>query len=226
MTKSDVDLFDMSFYGDGIRVCEAVSPTLTAHMGTGGNRVPLCFYPVVITQTGSDGIVTYRICSSASNAMNSKNPLSGVGKVSISPTLDTTVPSPAKGQGGLAIVQHKKAFCLAENSIGRQLKNGCNGKGVLEDCSYTLNATGVHGVMSENEMRVRRLTPRECERLQGFKDDWTLISWRGKNLDKCPDAPRYKAIGNSWAVPVVRWIGKRILKHLIEIQNARKLDER
>lgn len=59
-------------------------------------------------------------------------------------------------------------------------------------------------------MAVRRLTPRECERLQGFPDDYTKIAYRGKPADKCPDGPRYKAIGNSWAVPVVRWIGRRI----------------
>lgn len=59
---------------------------------------------------------------------------------------------------------------------------------------------------------VRRLTPRECERLQGFPDDYTAIPWNGKSADNCPDGPRYKALGNSWAVPVVRWIGARIDK--------------
>lgn len=54
---------------------------------------------------------------------------------------------------------------------------------------------------------VRRLTPRECERLQGFPDDYTLIPYRGK-LAK--DSPRYKALGNSMAVPTMRWIGTRI----------------
>jgi DNA (cytosine-5)-methyltransferase 1 len=57
---------------------------------------------------------------------------------------------------------------------------------------------------------VRRLTPTECERLQGFPDGFTSIPWRGKPADQCPDAPRYKAIGNSMAVPVMAWIGKRI----------------
>lgn len=61
---------------------------------------------------------------------------------------------------------------------------------------------------------VRRLTPRECERLQGFPDDYTLIPWRGKPAEDCPDGPRYKAIGNSKAVPVVRWIGQRIQQQL------------
>lgn len=54
---------------------------------------------------------------------------------------------------------------------------------------------------------VRRFTPRECERLQGFPDDWTLVEWRGK---PAPDTQRYKSIGNSMAVPVVQWIGRRI----------------
>jgi DNA (cytosine-5)-methyltransferase 1 len=54
---------------------------------------------------------------------------------------------------------------------------------------------------------VRRLTPRECERLQGFPDDWTLIPWR-KGM--APDGPRYKALGNSMAVPVMGHIGRRI----------------
>ena len=57
---------------------------------------------------------------------------------------------------------------------------------------------------------VRRLTPRECERLQGFPDDWTLIPWRGKPAEDCPDSHRYKAVGNSMAVPVMWYIGRRI----------------
>ena len=54
---------------------------------------------------------------------------------------------------------------------------------------------------------VRRLTPIECERLQGFPDNWTLVPHRGK---PAADGPRYKAIGNSMAIPLMRWIGKRI----------------
>ncbi|UXV21014.1 DNA cytosine methyltransferase [Pseudomonas fluorescens] len=61
---------------------------------------------------------------------------------------------------------------------------------------------------------VRRLTPRECERLQGMADNYTLIPWRGKPASECPDGPRYKAIGNSKAVTVVRWIGRRLLQQL------------
>jgi DNA (cytosine-5)-methyltransferase 1 len=67
-------------------------------------------------------------------------------------------------------------------------------------------------------MAVRRLTPRECERLQGFPDDYTLIRYHrilksgklSKRLYEAADGPRYKALGNSMAVPVMRWIGERI----------------
>jgi hypothetical protein len=59
-------------------------------------------------------------------------------------------------------------------------------------------------------MTVRRLTPRECERLQGFPDDYTLIPWRKKAAADCPDGPRYKALGNSMACNCMAWIGERI----------------
>jgi DNA (cytosine-5)-methyltransferase 1 len=64
--------------------------------------------------------------------------------------------------------------------------------------------------MIHSQMQVRRLTPMECERLQGFSDGYTKIPWRGKPATDCPDGPRYKALGNSMAVPVMHWIGNRI----------------
>jgi DNA (cytosine-5)-methyltransferase 1 len=70
--------------------------------------------------------------------------------------------------------------------------------GSIENSSTTIAQQG---------MAVRRLTPRECERLQGFPDDYTLIEYRGK---LAADGPRYKSLGNSMAVPVMRWIGQRI----------------
>ncbi len=73
------------------------------------------------------------------------------------------------------------------------------------------HAAGASGnnqpVLFQKNMQVRRLTPKECERLQGFPDDYTAIEYRGK---PAPDSARYKALGNSMAVPVMRWIGKRI----------------
>lgn len=61
---------------------------------------------------------------------------------------------------------------------------------------------------------VRRLTPVECERLMGFPDNYTAIPWRSKPADQCPDGPRYKALGNSWAVPLFAWLGRRIDMHM------------
>jgi len=107
-----------------------------------------------------------------------------------------------------------------------------NGKGWSEGASYTLDATGLQGVVAptlttnnssrspqssevtqqinavyQSSMAVRRLTPTECERLQGFPDGYTDIMPNGKQT---PDGPRYKALGNSMAVPVMKWIGERI----------------
>ena len=67
---------------------------------------------------------------------------------------------------------------------------------------------------------VRRLTPLECERLQGLPDGYTLIPHRGKPAAECPDTPRYKALGNGWAVNCARWICQRIQKHDMEKQNG------
>jgi DNA (cytosine-5)-methyltransferase 1 len=85
---------------------------------------------------------------------------------------------------------------------------------VMKDCLPTMATPsasgGGHPPAVATAMQVRRLTPVECERLQGFPDGYTAIPWRNKPADQCPDGPRYKALGNSWAVPVVRWIGWRI----------------
>ena len=103
--------------------------------------------------------------------------------------------------------------CIHGNIIGRQLHNGGNGTGAIQDgTSYTLTATDSHAV--SDGLQLRRLTPTECERLQGFPDNHTLIPWRGKPAADCPDSPRYKAIGNSMAVPVMRWIGRKIKQEI------------
>ena len=92
----------------------------------------------------------------------------------------------------------------------------CRNDAANEEVSGTLQAkaNGGHSLNYVNPIMrsgvVRRLTPRECERLMGFPDDWTRVPYRGKAADECPDTPRYKAIGNSMAVPVMRWIGERI----------------
>lgn len=110
----------------------------------------------------------------------------------------------------------------AEDSTGEnepvtlQIRGGKpgGGKGALiqRDMSATLSThntqTLITGDHEKRDLTVRRLTPRECERLQGFPDDYTDIPYRNK--EHAPDGARYKALGNSMAVPVMRWIGQRI----------------
>jgi len=108
-----------------------------------------------------------------------------------------------------------------EEQVAPTLRSGCDSYGVFcsevspclgkESLSPTKSSSGqmVDFSIVQNA-QVRRLTPKECERLQGFPDDYTKIPWRGKPAEQCPDGPRYKALGNSMAVPCMRWLGKRI----------------
>jgi len=91
-------------------------------------------------------------------------------------------------------------YGIQSTIIGRKPKNGPQGTGISNDVSFTLTKTDQHLF---TKMRVRRLTPMECERLQGFPDNYT-------NTPTSSDSARYKALGNSMAVPVMRWIGNRI----------------
>jgi DNA (cytosine-5)-methyltransferase 1 len=84
------------------------------------------------------------------------------------------------------------------------------GKGALvaEDMSATLKTVGEPQALFPGNGTVRRLTPLECERLQGFPDNWTRVPFKGKTYPS--NNVRYKALGNSMAVPVMRWIGEGI----------------
>ena len=143
-------------------------------------------------------------------------------------------------QGGAYLAPHP-VFAIQGTLIGRGDKSGPQGSGISNDVCFTQTKTDVHavcvtgdvfhtlraeghdasedgtgrgaGAVAAYGMQVRRLTPTECERLQGFPDGHTKIPWRGKPADECPDGPRYKAIGNSMAVPVMRWIGERVALH-------------
>ena len=100
--------------------------------------------------------------------------------------------------GGGACLLPLVAFCL-------------NAHGVRIDAeSETLVPLTGGGFDVAQPWAVRRLTPRECEKLQGFSPDFTRIPYRGKTADLCPDGPRYKAIGNSMAVNCMAWLGERI----------------
>ena len=118
------------------------------------------------------------------------------------------------GASQQAAVAYIPAISIKGAAIGRKPEAGPQYGETREDITYTLNCVDVHGVITP-EYRVRRLTPRECERLQGFPDDYTLIPIGKKAAADCPDSPRYKALGNSMAVPCMRWIGERIEKALL-----------
>ena len=142
-----------------------------------------------LNATGVHGVASYSFDSLASNSMKSKNPNSGCRKVDLAKTLDTSSPCPSKNQGGIAIMT---AHGISDNpSIGHCLRSGASRADKPDSTTYV------------TDMRVRRLTPMECEKLQGFPDNYT-------NIPNAPDTGRYKALGNSMAVPVMRWIGERI----------------
>lgn len=105
------------------------------------------------------------------------------------------------------------AVCYPINGmvIGKNAKSGdrqTTGIGEDGDPIPTISSAHHHAVAMRQT--VRRLLPVECERLMGFPDNWTRISWRGKPEEQCPDGHRYKACGNSMCVNVMRWIGMRI----------------
>jgi site-specific DNA-cytosine methylase len=97
--------------------------------------------------------------------------------------------------------------------VSQPIAVDCFNQTINEKTSQTIGSSASdvnhYGAVLQT-MAIRRLTPKECERLQGFPDDWTKIPYRNKPADQCPDGPRYKACGNSMAVPVMRWIGTRI----------------
>jgi DNA (cytosine-5)-methyltransferase 1 len=124
-----------------------------------------------------------------------------------------TIPARRSGNGGLGtdfdcdggrIVQ---PYPLA-NTLTRRMHKGINS--TLDEGQTPVLGFYPTNRQPELGLGVRRLTPIECERLQGFPDDYTRIPWRNKSADQCPDGNRYKALGNSMAVPVMRWIGQRI----------------
>jgi DNA (cytosine-5)-methyltransferase 1 len=138
--------------------------------------------------------------------MKSNNPNSGFHKSKVIKTLDTSVPDPSKNQGGHIVMEtmEEKVSVIEMGALVRG-----QGDRVWDDNCPTLRAEmGDNQPCVMHNTVVRRLTPTECERLQGFPGGWTDIPWKGK--DHSPDSHRYKACGNSMAVPVMEWIGRRI----------------
>jgi DNA (cytosine-5)-methyltransferase 1 len=123
----------------------------------------------------------------------------------VTPPLTASMASPL-GNGGKDDFITAISFHPTQDPIssidGSTHSLGCGSKGGLATIGICTN------------MAVRRLTPTECERLQGFPNGYTMIPWKKKPADQCPDGPRYKALGNSMAVPCMHWIGHRIKIHL------------
>jgi DNA (cytosine-5)-methyltransferase 1 len=182
--KSATDLIVYETHPADSRVKEMgeTCQTVTSRWGTGGGNVPL--------------VQSYSIREDAKANNFSATPLD------VTPALQALRPS----------VQSHHAQTFVAHAF--KVRGGCEGggKGYLgqDEKAFTLSVTQDQQIAfnSNQNMAVRRLTPVECERLQGFPDNYSNIAWRGK--DDAPDSPRYKALGNSMAVPVMAWIGKRI----------------
>ena len=110
--------------------------------------------------------------------------------------------------------------------MGGDVSNALRASSGGSDKEHVLAPSGPGTAMDAPAMIVRRLMPVECERLQAFPDHWTLVPVGGR---MAADGPRYKQLGNSWAVSCVRWYGARIAAHLAEIERpaieARLMDD-
>lgn len=192
--KPAVVALDMTHACDVIRECGEVVPSLQARMGTGGNQVPLTYQEVTGTLSPGAHAGSY-------NGQDAYNDMLVVSS-EISPTLRARASDPCREDMAAYIASVDcRNFCEGGETNGT-LQAKSNG-GV----SYNLQNTVRTGMI------VRRLTPMECERLQGFPDQWTDIGeWRDSKgkLRKPSDSPRYKALGNSIALPFWDFLAKRI----------------
>lgn len=185
---------DMSHACDVIRDCGEVSPSLQARMGTGGNQVPLTYQQTTGTLSPGAHAGSY-------NGQDAYNDMLVVSS-EISPTL--------RAKGNDPYREDMAAYIASVDC--RNFREGGETNGTLQDksnggTSYNLQNTVRTGMI------VRRLTPMECERLQGFPDGWTDIGeWRDSKgkMRKPSDSPRYKALGNSIALPFWDFLAKRI----------------
>lgn len=185
---------DMSHACDVIRDCGEIVPSLQARMGTGGNQVPLTYQAVTGTLSPGAHAGSY-------NGQDAYNDMLVVSS-EISPTL--------RAKGNDPYREDMAAYIASVDC-----RNFCEGG----ETNGTLQAkeSGGQSLNLQNTVRtgliVRRLTPMECERLQGFPDHWTDIGeWRDSKgkLRKPSDSPRYKALGNSIALPFWDFLAKRI----------------
>lgn len=191
-------IFDMSHANDVIRECGEVAPSLQARMGTGGNQVPLTYQQVTGTLSPGAHAGSY-------NGQDAYNDMLVVSS-EISPTLRAKANDPYRADMAAYIASVDCQNFRVGGETSGTLRAKSNG-----GTSYNLQNTVRTG------MGVRRLTPLECTRLQGFPDGWVDIGeWTDEKgrVHKEADAPKYKALGNSIALPFWEWLLRRISEHL------------
>ena len=194
---------DMSHACDVIRDCGEVAPSLQARMGTGGNQIPLTYQDVTGTLSPGAHAGSY-------NGQDAYNDMLVCGATPDVARAILYQPKSAMEENWAAS-ETKNALRAGESKVSHAV--------MCEDVSHALRANGACAYREDAEtypvqnMVVRRLTPMECERLQGFPDGWTDIGeWRDSKgkLRKPSDSPRYKALGNSIALPFWDFLAKRI----------------
>jgi DNA (cytosine-5)-methyltransferase 1 len=149
----------------------------------------------VMHSLGTNGNATSRNSPTVAFTLHgSDGTISAASSTEIAGSIHTRAPGSIENSSTTAVLQEQTSASPLTASYGKQV-----------DSSDT--SSGPPNLLL-TQMAVRRLTPRECERLQGFPDDYTLVEYRGK---PAADGPRYRALGNSMAVPVMRWIGERIV---------------
>lgn len=187
-------ILDMSHACDVIRDCGEVSPSLQARMGTGGNQIPLTYQKTTGTLSPGAHAGSY-------NGQDAYNDMLVVSS-EISPALRAKANDPYRTD--------MTAYVASVDC--RNFTEGGEINGTLQAKESGGQSLNLQNTVRQN-MVVRRLTPLECERLQGFPDHWTdLGEWtdsKGKR-HKDADSPRYKALGNSIALPPWKWLLKRL----------------
>ena len=198
-----------------------VSQSIVARMGTGGNNLPLLqevergleMRPIA----SKDECFHVSFCDA--NGRRKDRPNGGLYVTEAKAGKTVT----AGGPGAETVIVEPIALDGDKMKPGE--RSGGSGMGVSEEgVMYTQTAGDVHGVAytPSGKPTVRKLLPLECERLMGFPDNHTRIPWNGKSEEECPDAPRYKACGNSMAVNCMMWLGERIQKVEEEILHGRE----
>jgi DNA (cytosine-5)-methyltransferase 1 len=192
-----------------------VAPSCVSRYGTGGGNVPLVQEAIPFRDPSPT--LTSKMQGQAGWAPYNED-AHLVGAVAFEPGIATREGSESRFVKELSPTLRKE---MGDNQVAVAVDTYNH---ALQEKAIPIRSTAsdichTGGVINaKDRMAVRRLTPRECERLQGFNDDHTLIPWRNKPADQCPDGPRYKALGNSMAVPCMAWIGKRIAR----VENERQ----